>query len=145
MKKPILPERETQVRASFNRSPMLTMFGASIEAIAQGYLEVKLPKQAYMTRKAGMFNGGIMASLVDVAAGYAATTAQLQDCYFVTVELKVNYLNPAIGEYLMAKADVIKAGSSISVVRVDIFAHQEQKETLVATSLVTMMQLKNKL
>ncbi len=141
----MLAEREQQVRASFNRSPMLQMFGATIQTIAQGYLEVKLPKQNYMARKAGMFNGGIIASLVDVSAGYAATTAQPKDCYFVTVELKVNYLNPAMGDYLLAKAEVIKSGSVITVVRSDIYAVLDEKETLAATSLVTMMQLKNKI
>lgn len=68
MKTAILPEREAQVRASFNRSPMLQMFGASIAHIAQGYLEIKLPKQAYMARKAGMFNGGIIAALIDACS-----------------------------------------------------------------------------
>lgn len=145
MKTAILPEREAQVRASFNRSPMLQMFGASIEQIAQGYLEIKLPKQAYMARKAGMFNGGIIAALIDACSGYAATTAQPNDCYFVTVELKVNYLHPAMGDYLLAKADVIKSGSVITVVRTDVYAVQEGNETLAATSLVTMMQLKNKI
>src|SRR5690606_18682261 len=92
-----------------------------------------------------MFNGSTIASLVDVSSGYAGASAKPEDSYFTTVELKVNYLNPAIGEQLVAKAQVIKNGKVLTVVRSDVFAvSAEGKETLAATSLVKLMQLSNK-
>ncbi len=97
-----------------------------------------------MTRKAGMFNGAMIASLVDVSSGYAAVSHYEEDCYVVTVELKVNYLRPALGDALVSKSYVIKGGTKISVVRTEIYVVQEGSgsESHAATSLVTMMKIK---
>jgi uncharacterized protein (TIGR00369 family) len=91
-----------------------------------------------------MFNGAMIASLVDASSGYAAVTHYENDCYVVTVELKVNYLRPAVGEALLSKSYVIKGGKKISTIRTEIYTvnNENQEETHVATSLVTMMRIK---
>ena len=138
-------ERRTRLLESFGRSKIMQLFGAEVTGIADGYFEITVPKQDFMARPAGMFNGSTIASLVDVSSGYAGASAKPEDSYFTTVELKVNYLNPAIGEQLVAKAQVIKNGKILTVVRSDVFAvSAEGKETLAATSLVTLMQLSKK-
>ncbi|WP_367915852.1 PaaI family thioesterase [Leadbetterella sp. DM7] len=138
-------ERKTRLLESFGRSKIMQLFGAKVTGIADGYFEITVLKQDFMARPAGMFNGSTIASLVDVSSGYAGASAKPEDSYFTTVELKVNYLNPAIGEQLVAKAQVIKNGKVLTVVRSDVFAvSAEGKETLAATSLVTLMQLSKK-
>jgi len=138
-------ERKAQLLESFGRSKIMQLFGAEVTGMDEGYFEITVPKQDFMARPAGMFNGSTIASLVDVSSGYAGASAKPEDSYFTTVELKVNYLNPAIGEQLVAKAQVIKNGKVLTVVRSDVFAvSAEGKETLAATSLVTLMQLSKK-
>ncbi len=137
------PKKRQLVEKSFNNSETLKFYKATLEELDTDYISIKIPKQDRMTRKAGMFNGAMMASLVDVSSGYAAVTHYDDDCYVVTVELKVNYLRPAIGDALLSKSYVIKGGKSISVVRTEIYCNSEnQKESHVATSLVTMMRIK---
>jgi len=136
-------ERKIQLQQSFERSEIMKLFRAEANIILEGHFEITVSKQSFMIRPAGMFNGSTIASLVDVSAGYAAASATLSDSYFTTVELKINYLNPAMGEKLIAKAQVIKNGKRLSVVRSDIFAVQGNEEILAATSLVTLMQLQN--
>lgn len=137
-------ERQQQLREGFSRSGMMQLLGAQLQVIGNGFCEIIVPRQDFMARPAGMFNGAVIASLVDVSSGYAAASAKPVDSYFTTVELKVNYLNPAIGESLIARASVIKNGKVISVVRADIYASGPEGETHAATSLVTMMQLSGK-
>ncbi len=140
----ITAERKKQIEESFSRSKMMGLFGGTIERLEEGYIEIALPKKDFMARPAGMFNGSIIATLVDVSSGYAAVAAQPEDSYFTTVELKVNYLRPAIGETLCAKARVIKAGNVLTVVRADVYALGTERESHAATSLVTMMKLSPK-
>lgn len=137
-------EKKQLIEASFNRSETLKFYNASLIECETDFISIKIPKQQLMTRKHGMFNGAMIASLVDVSSGYAAVSHYEDDCYVVTVELKVNYLRPAIGDYLLAKSYVIKGGKKISTIRTEIFAvdTQTQKETHAATSLVTMMRIK---
>lgn len=136
-------EREDQIRASFERSGTMKMYGARLLTVAKGFVEITVDRQDFMARPAGMFNGATIAAMVDVASGYAAVAAKSVDSYVTTVELKINYLNPALGEQLKARAQVIKNGKVLSVVRVDIYAVKDGTENLAATSLVTMMQLRN--
>jgi uncharacterized protein (TIGR00369 family) len=137
------PEKRQLIESSFQRSEMLQFYKATLEAVDTGYISIKIPKQPFMTRKAGMFNGAVIASLVDASSGYAAVSAKDKDCYVVTVELNVNYLNPAIGDFLLSKSYVVKDGSKISVIRTEIYCISENgNEQHVATSLVTMMRIK---
>lgn len=138
------PEKKQLVEASFNRSETLKFYNATLMEIETDFVSIKIPKQEMMTRKDGMFNGAMIASLVDVSSGYAAVSHYEDDCYVVTVELKVNYLRPAIGDFLLSKAYVLKGGKKISAIRTEIFAVDENsgKETHAATSLVTMMRIK---
>ena len=143
--KTISNERKKQLQESFNRSKMMELFGAEVTGIGEGYFEITVAKQEFMARPAGMFNGSTIATLVDVSSGYAGASAKPKDSYFTTVELKVNYLNPAFGEQLVAKAQVVKNGKMLTVVRSDVFSITNKgEEPLAATSLVTLMQLSKK-
>ncbi|WP_322969702.1 PaaI family thioesterase [Faecalibacter sp. LW9] len=137
-------EKRALMEASFNRSETLKFYKATLVELDTDYISIQLPKQQHMTRKHGMFNGAMIASLVDVSSGYAAVSHYDDDCYVVTVELKVNYLHPAVGEHLLSKSYVVKGGKKISVIRTEIYTtdkHSSQ-EKHVATSLVTMMRIK---
>lgn len=138
------PEKKKLIEDSFNRSETLAFYKAELLEVKTDFISIKIPKIEMMTRKAGMFNGAIIASLVDVSSGYAAVSHYEEDCYVVTVELKVNYLRPAIGDALVSKSYVVKGGSKISVIRTEIYTTNEvqKSESHVATSLVTMMKIK---
>lgn len=138
------PEKKQLITDSFSRSETLKFYKAELLEVDTDFISMKIPKMELMTRKAGMFNGAMIASLVDVSSGYAAVSHYPEDCYVVTVELKVNYLRPAIGDALVSKSYVVKGGAKISVVRTEIYVvdDRETSESHVATSLVTMMKIK---
>lgn len=136
--------RKKQLEQGFDRSKIMQLFHGKIQGMSPGRFEVQMPKIDFMLRPAGMFNGTTMACLVDVSSGYAAATVHAPDSYLSTVELKINYLSPAIGEGLLALAVVIKKGRTLTVVRCDVYAQDGSGKTLVATALVTLMLLAEK-
>lgn len=138
------PEKKKLITDSFSRSETLKFYNAELLEVETGFVSIKIPKMEMMTRKAGMFNGAMIASLVDVSSGYASVSHYKEDCYVVTVELKVNYLRPALGDALVSRSYVIKGGAKIIVVRTEIYVLDENtaSESHVATSLVTMMRIK---
>lgn len=138
------PEKKQLITGSFSRSETLQFYKAKLLEVKTDFISIKIPKMDMMTRKAGMFNGAMIASLVDVSSGYAAVSHYEEDCYVVTVELKVNYLRPAMGDALISKSYVVKGGAKISVIRTEIYTVDENgaSESHVATSLVTMMKIK---
>ncbi len=70
----------------------------------------------------GVAHGGIVASLIDIAMGTAASGGnyETRSRYLVTLEMKVNYLAPAVGDALVAVADVLRLGGRTIVVRCDV-------------------------
>jgi hypothetical protein len=77
--------------------------------------------------------------LLDSACGYAALTVAADDKEVLTVEFKVNLLAPAAGEVFAARAQVKKAGRTLTVCTADAFAINGGKQKAVATMLATIM------
>ncbi|WP_160715439.1 PaaI family thioesterase [Chitinophaga solisilvae] len=141
---PLRPDIEQRVRASFGRQKLLALYGAGITGIGKGYFEVSLPPSELVLRPAGFFVGGVIAGVADAVAGYTAATVPLEDPYFVTVEFKINFLNPAQGELLIVRGNVIKHGMSLTIVQVDVYTTAGGQETHAAIALVTMMRINKK-
>jgi acyl-coenzyme A thioesterase PaaI-like protein len=59
----------------------------------------------------------------------------------MSVEFKVNLLAPGKGEAVVARARVVKAGRTLTVVTGDVFAQSRGEERIVATMTATMMTL----
>ena len=57
----------------------------------------------------------------------------------LTVEFKLNLLEPARGERLVTASRVIKPGRSLSVCQSDVYILRAEERRHCATALVTMM------
>lgn len=70
----------------------------------------------------GVAHGGVVASLIDIAMGTAASGGdyQTRSRLVVTLEMKVNYLAPAVGAELTATAEVLHLGRRTIVVRCEV-------------------------
>lgn len=128
-----------RIKASFARQKLMQFYGAIIQDIGSGTMEIAVPPTDFLLRTSGIFHGGVIAALADTAGGYAATTLYQEDVSFLTIEFKINFLRQAKGEKLVAKATVIKGGATLTVAQTDLFTVNNGKETQVATSLITLM------
>jgi len=133
-----------RVRASFARQAFMDHLGARLTCVEPGHCEVAAAHQPQLTQQHGYFHGGVMASLADSAAGYAAYSLMPADATVLTVEYKLNILRPGQGQQLVARAQVVKSGRTLTVVQADVFAVNDGRETLCLTSLQTLMRLDGK-
>jgi len=107
--------------------------------VVQGGIEIRLPFSPNLTQQNGYLHAGAIAAVLDSACGYAALTLAADDKGVLTAEFKVNLLAPAAGEVFVARAQVKKAGRTLTVCAADAFAIIDGKEKLVATMLATLM------
>ena len=75
----------------------------------------------------GIIHGGLIFGLGDTAMGVVAKSTGRSA---VTISSSINYLKPSIGEYLIAKASMIKNGKTTCYLRCDFY---DMKDQLVAT------------
>ena len=115
--------------------------GFRIVEVKPGYAELALARRDDLVQFFGHFHGGVITALADHAAGIAVTSGLPKGRIGVTVEIKVNFLAPADGSELVARAKILKLTGSIGVATVEIFSRKDTVETLCAFGTATMRAL----
>jgi len=107
--------------------------GIKLIEITDNYASCRVELTPEVINSQGMAHGGIVFSICDVAAGFAAASI---DRRLVTQGATINYLRPAaMGSILIAKAEPVKIGKTISVVEVRVY---DEKERLIAQASFTV-------
>jgi len=135
------PDYARRVRDSFSRQAFMETLGARIIHLAPGECDVEAPYAPGLSQQHGYFHGGVIATLADNAAGYAAFSLMPADSSVLTVEFKVNLLAPGRGERLVSRSRVSKPGRTLTVSHSRVFACDGGEERLCAEALVTLMTL----
>ena len=133
------PAYAERVRTSFDRQAFMATLGARLGRVAPGEVDIELPVRDALTQQHGFVHAGALASVLDSAAGYAAFTLMPAGAAVLSIEFKINMLEPARGSSIVARGRVVRAGRTISVCRADALASENGRETLVATLTGTMM------
>jgi uncharacterized protein (TIGR00369 family) len=127
------------VRESFARQQFMTTIRAELVRVAAGEVDIQLPYDPGLTQQHGFVHAGVVIAAVDSACGYAALTLAAAEAEVLTVELKVNLLEPATGQRLLARGRVLRSGRTLTVCRGDAVTVNDEAEVIVATLLTTMM------
>ena len=138
------PAYESRVRASFARQSIMTLLGASLERVAPGAVDIRLPFRADLTQQHGFLHAGVTTTIADSACGYAAFTLMPPGAAVLTVEFKVNLMAPAAGETFLARGRVVRAGRTLTICSGDVFAVDAEDEKHVLTMLATVMTVQNR-
>jgi uncharacterized protein (TIGR00369 family) len=115
--------------------------GFRIVRIEPGQAELALARRDDLVQFFGHFHGGVITALADQAAGIAVTSGLQKGKIGVTVEIKVNFLAPADGTELIARAKTLKMAGSIGVATVEVFTKKGTAEALCAFCTATMRAL----
>lgn len=119
--------------------PFSVLLGAELLSFAPGSAELKVPIKAELKQQHGFAHGGVVSYAADNALTYAGGSAL--GAGVVTSEFKINYLRPAIGEFIVARASVIHAGKNQAVCRCDVYVSEKGVESLCATAQGTIARL----
>ena len=130
---------EEKVRTSFARQQLMHTIGARLTSVTPGSIEIEMPYREDLTQQHGFIHGGIVASLLDTACGYAAFSLMPEDTAVLSIEFKVNLLAPAQGELIKVRAEVKRAGQNITVCTADAWAIDAGQSKVIATMLATIM------
>jgi uncharacterized protein (TIGR00369 family) len=136
---PLNPRFAETIAESFAQQAVMNLIGARLGHVAPGIVEIELPFREDLTQQDGYLHAGIVTTIADSACGYAAFSLMPAESRVLSVEFKVNLLRPARGAFLIARASVIKAGRTLSVVQADVFAGIDGKRELVAAMQATMI------
>ena len=126
-----------RIRESFDRQGFMRTLGAVLESVESGTVTISCGFEPGLTQQHGLFHGGALASLVDVACGYAALSVLPEDREVLTVEFKINFLKPAKTDRVIAVGKVLQAGRTLTVCEGSVF--DATRTRLLARMTATMM------
>jgi len=122
------------------RSPFVSFLGAELvsmdPAAATLSLRSKLrPEFERSATTSARWHGGVISALADTASAFALI--MMRSVAAPTVNIRVDYLRPAIGEAMTATAVVRRAGKSMTFVDVDIHADDERLVAVARANFAT--------
>ncbi len=105
----IAPDLLDRLRARFGAFPLTRGWGLAIESIGPGRAVLAMaPSEATTNGPSGVLNGGVLATLADMACAFALSTHFDGRMPFATSDLHIRYLEPVQGP-ITVEATVIRA------------------------------------
>src|SRR5260221_6627955 len=115
----------SQILAS---QPFSALVGAGLSEFSVGKATLTIPIKDSLKQQNGYVHGGVISYAADNALTFAG--GSVLGTAVLTSGFKINYLSPATGEQLVARAIVIHAGERQAVCRCDGFVSSRGQETL---------------
>ena len=120
------------------QQPFSVLLGTELRAFEPGKAELALAVRDELKQQHGFVHGGVVSYLADNALTYAGGSV-LGDS--VTSEYKINYLRPALGQTLLARATVTSAGKKQAVCQCQVVAINDGEERVVAVAQGTITKI----
>jgi len=113
--------------------------GFEVKHLDKGIFHSHLKIRPEHKQQDGFVHAGVIATLADHTAGYSAYTLVPENMRILTVEFKINYFKPAIGNEILCKSRVINAGKRIIVTESEIYDLFSNQERFISKATATMM------
>lgn len=132
------PNFKELILEKLNGQHFMHHIGFELTSIEPGEVKGEMQIEEYIKQQTGIIHGGATATFADLVMGFAAYSLVKLDQVVVTADLRVSYLNPGIGERVIAKGWVIKPGSKLIFCEGEIVTIKNGIETLIAKASATM-------
>ncbi len=136
--KPRDPDFRNRVLGIWNRANFIQDLGMKLESFEPGRVKTSLVVESRHLQQNKFIHAGVMATLADHSAGGAGGTLIAAKEVILTVEYKINFLRPAIGDSLICIAEVFQHGKTIIVAQSDVFTVKGTREKHAARATVTL-------
>ncbi|MGD2098137.1 MAG: PaaI family thioesterase [Desulfobacterales bacterium] len=138
MKKPN-PEYIKRINEIVNGCPYFDLLSMKLVDVGIGYSSLEIELAQKHLQPFGVVHGGVFASIIDAAAFWSVYYGvELPDVGMTTVDLKLNYLAPAVSGKLIARGRQIKVGRTLGYADATV-ADQQGKVLAHGTSTLIIL------
>ncbi|MFJ5772931.1 PaaI family thioesterase [Streptomyces sp. NPDC093094] len=125
-------------RQTLDAQPFSALLGTRIRSFGDGKATLDLDIRKELQQQNGFVHGGVLSYAADNALTFAAGSAL--GGAVLTSGFSIQYVRPAVGRTLLARAEVVHAGRRQAVVRCDLLTVAEDgAETLCAVAQGTVL------
>lgn len=116
----LLMDMHTLGRRALASQPFSVLLGAELLILERKLAQIKVPIRHELGQQHGFIHGGVISYAADNAIAFAAGSVLGESV--MTSEFKINYVRPAPGDVLIARAAVVHHGRTQAVCRCEVFA-----------------------
>ena len=134
------PEYRERIEKYLKLQHFMHQMHFGLEEISPGKTSGVLQLEQIHRQQFGRVHGGVIATMADITAGFAAYTLVAENEHVVTGEIKLSYYSAARTDRLRAVGKVIKPGRRMHFCEADIFElHKDGSERLIARATTSMV------
>ncbi|WP_340100438.1 PaaI family thioesterase [Salinibaculum salinum] len=114
------------VKEFFENMPFADLLGIEVTTAEDGHAEgyIEMHENLSWNSDRVVAHGGVTFTLADTVGG--AALVSMVDQPVPTIDMRINYLESGTGD-LRAEADVIREGSGVGVVNVEVYAEDRTR------------------
>jgi len=134
--KKLNPDYLRAVLSTVNRCPYFQLISMSIVEIGEESSRLEICLGHQHLQPFGMVHGGVFSSLVDATAFWAVFPLLEEGQGLTTVEMKLNYLAPAVSGKMIGRGVCIKLGKTLALGQAEV---SDEQGRILAHGTATMM------
>lgn len=134
--------RLRELRRRFAGVPFLNLLGMKVARMSIGTVSLTMPVTQDIQQYMGLVHGGAISTLADTAATFAALTALPDGTDVITIEFKLNFLEPIAKRGVTSDARLIRLGGRTAIA--EAVVRETGSRTPAAIGLFTMSVLRPK-
>ncbi|HUM47652.1 MAG TPA: PaaI family thioesterase [Chitinophagales bacterium] len=122
----------------FDKAIFLKTIGAELIAASEGNCVIRLKINESHYQQDGFVHAGVQSTLADHSCGTAVGSLLEAGQLPLSIEFKINFLRPCVGDFIEARSRVIKHGRKIAIAECDVFAITSDREVMTAKMMATL-------
>lgn len=112
---------EDSLNDALTYAPLLDTLAMTVHPTTEGTCEITMTVDQRHLRSLNMLHGGVTATLLDTALGFAVMSTAGEDQHSVTTQLNIHYLRAAmLGNALRATGEIVRRGRRTAVARGEV-------------------------
>jgi len=120
------PQIESTMRARFGSAEFSRWMGLELVAIDDGSSEIRMRLEPHHLNPGRIAHGGVVAAMLDIAAGLAHRTKLGLDATHVTIQLHVDYLKAVGSGFITARGTSLQTGRRVGYAQSELFDEQNR-------------------
>lgn len=115
------------IRARFETADFSQWIGLELVSLDDGASEIRLKLEPHHLNPGGIVHGGVVAAMLDVAAGLAHRTKLGLDATHVTIQLHIDYMKAVRSGVITARGRSLQTGRRVGHSEASLWDEEERQ------------------
>jgi uncharacterized protein (TIGR00369 family) len=125
------------VERIFRDAQFVRSLGIELTSFGNGWCETRVNVSPVLQQQHGFIHAGVLMTIADHTCGGAAAST-MPDKDVLTIENKISFLRPALGNTLICRATVLRAGRTLAFAEAEITVENGKGRVMVAKASSTL-------